>query len=165
MAVIDYLRAELIGDFLTSRNGLNVPVGNLGIPRSAMPQIKDFKRFEDDLKAFDAKVIQNKRVRVGDIKLTQNEINKDKVFKLMIQYRKKNIRTRGGVDIDGFPPVISSDHFVLDGTHRHVAMLNIAKNSYHNYTMIDMPIRELYDVIKDNPEHFRKSVEYKRLVD
>lgn len=162
MAITDYFRAETITDFLTSRNGLIIPTGNLGISRSRMPQIKDFKEFEKALKEFEV-TIKTVRVRVGDIRLTQNEINKDKVFKLMLQYRRANRRTRGGVSIDGFPPVLSSDRYVLDGTHRQVAMYNIAKNSYHDYSEISLPIRELYDLIQNNPEKFRRSVEYKNL--
>ncbi len=152
----------LVNDFLTSRNGLLIPTGNLGIPRSQMPQIKDYKKFVKILDGYGIKVKKVRR-RIGDLKLVQNEVNKDKVFKLMLEYRKLNRRTRGGVNISGFPPVISNDDLVLDGLHRQVAMYNMNKHAYHEYTMVDHPLKELYALIKDNPTVFGSSVEYKSL--
>ena len=164
MKLLDLLKASTARDYFTSRNGLLVPTGNLGISRSAMPQIKDFKRFEKVLGGYDIK-IRTKRVRIGDISLTQNEINKDKVFRLMMEYRKANVRTRGGVNIPGFPPVLSSDNFVLDGSHRQVAMYNINKHAYQDYSVVDYPIRELYSLIKDNPAKFSGCVKYQGLME
>lgn len=166
MALADLLsviNAFTVKDYLTSRNGLLVPTGNLGISRSQMPQIKDFARFKKILNDRGVKVGKTRK-RIGDLKMTQNEINKDKVFKLMLQYRKDNKRTRGGVDFPGNPPVISSDGYVLDGTHRFVAMFNINKHAYHNFTIVDMPIRELYELIRNDTKFFG-AVEYKSVVE
>lgn len=166
MALADLLsiiNAFTVKDYLTSRNGLLMPTGNLGISRSQMPQIKDFDRFKKILNQYGVKVGKTRK-RIGDLKMTQNEINKDKVFKLMLQYRKDNKRTRGGVDFPGNPPVISSDGYVLDGTHRFVAMFNINKHAYHNFTMVDMPIKELYQLIR-NDNKFFGTVEYKSVVE
>lgn len=166
MALADLLsviNAFTVKDYLTSRNGLLVPAGNLGISRSQMPQIKDFARFKKILNDRGVKVGKTRK-RIGDLKMTQNEINKDKVFKLMLQYRKDNKRTRGGVDFPGNPPVISSDGYVLDGTHRFVAMFNINKHAYHNFTIVDMPIRELYELIRNDTKFFG-AVEYKSVVE
>ena len=166
MALADLLsviNAFTVKDYLTSRNGLLVPAGNLGISRSQMPQIKDFARFKKILNDRGVKVGKTRK-RIGDLKMTQNEINKDKVFKLMLQYRKDNKRTRGGVDFPGNPPVISSDGYVLDGTHRFVAMFNINKHAYHNFTIVDMPIRELYELIHNDTKFFG-AVEYKSVVE
>lgn len=166
MALADLLsviNAFTVKDYLTSRNGLLVPTGNLGISRSQMPQIKDFARFKKFLNDRGIKVGKTRK-RIGDLKMTQNEINKDKVFKLMLQYRKDNKRTRGGVDFPGNPPVISSDGYVLDGTHRFVAMFNINKHAYHNFTIVDMPIRELYELIRNDTKFFG-AVEYKSVTE
>lgn len=166
MALADLLsviNAFTMKDYLTSRNGLLVPTGNLGISRSQMPQIKDFARFKKILNDRGVKVGKTRK-RIGDLKMTQNEINKDKVFKLMLQYRKDNKRTRGGVDFPGNPPVISSDGYVLDGTHRFVAMFNINKHAYHNFTIVDMPIRELYELIRNDTKFFG-AVEYKSVTE
>lgn len=166
MALADLLsviNAFTVKDYLTSRNGLLVPAGNLGISRSQMPQIKDFTRFKNILNDRGIKVGKTRK-RIGDLKMTQNEINKDKVFKLMLQYRKDNKRTRGGVDFPGNPPVISSDGYVLDGTHRFVAMFNINKHAYHNFTIVGMPIRELYELIRNDTKFFG-AVEYKSVVE
>lgn len=166
MALADLLsviNAFTVKDYLTSRNGLLVPAGNLGISRSQMPQIKDFARFKKILNDRGVKVGKTRK-RIGDLKMTQNEINKDKVFKLMLQYRKNNKRTRGGVDFPGNPPVISSDGYVLDGTHRFVAMFNINKHAYHNFTIVDMPIKELYELIRNDTKFFN-TVEYKSVTE
>lgn len=166
MALADLLsiiNAFTVKDYLTARNGLLMPTGNLGISRSQMPQIKNFDRFKKVLNGYGVKVGKTRK-RIGDLKMTQNEINKDKVFKLMLQYRKDNKRTRGGVDFPGNPPVISSDGYVLDGTHRFVAMFNINKHAYHNFTMVDMPIKELYELIRNDTKFFG-AVEYKSVTE
>lgn len=166
MALADLLKvvnAFTVKDYLTSRNGLLVPTGNLGISRSQMPQIKHFDRFKSILNGYGVSV-GKKRRRVGDIKMIQNEINKDKVFKLMMDYRKNNKRTRGGVDFPGNPPVLSSDGYVLDGTHRFVAMYNINKNAYHDFTVVDMPAKELYELVR-NDNKFFNVVEYKSVIE
>lgn len=149
-------------DFLVAQNSLVMPTGNLGIPRHQMPQIKDFNGFVKILKKYDIKV-STSRLRIGDIKLTQNEINKDKVFKLMTEYRSVNRRSRGGVDIKGFPPVITSDKYVLDGSHRQVAMHNINRHAYQTYSVIEAPVKKVIALIRDNPSVFKSVVVYRGL--
>lgn len=159
LSLKDLLNPTIVQDYLHIRNSLMIPGGNLGIPRSQMPQIKDFEEFKRVLAKFDISVKQEYK-RIGDIKITQNQVNKDKVFKLFLKYKRANKRTRGGVDIDGFPPVISSDNYVLDGTHRDVALYNLNKQAYLKYSVVDMPIRDLYSLIKENPWEFTRCVEY-----
>lgn len=158
----DLFSVQLISDYLTSRNNVAVPPGNLGIPRSQMPQIKDFDKFKKILEGMGIS-IKTVRLRVGDLKLVQNEVNKDKVFKMMLKHRSANRRTRGGVEMEGFPPVISNDKYVLDGLHRQVAMYNINRHAYQDYTSVDYPIKELYSLIKNNQQKFAGCVEYKGL--
>lgn len=163
LSLVDVVNANTIRDFLTAKNSLQLPAGNLGIERRSMPQIKDFKKFERILKGLDISV-RTEKLRVSDIRLAQNEVNKDKVFKMMLDYRKLNRRSRGGIDFPGFPPVVTSDGYVLDGLHRQVAMYNINKHAYHNYTVIGVSFREIYDIIRLDIGTFFGVVEYKGLV-
>jgi hypothetical protein len=154
---------QTLNDLLTARNGILMPPGgNLGIPRTQMPQISDWKRFENTLKEYGISIKKVRR-RIGDLKIIQGEVNKDKVFKLMLKYREANQRTRGGINIPGFPPVISNDGYILDGNHRQIAMYNVNRHAYQDYTMIDMPIKELYSFIRENNSAFMFSVKYKSL--
>lgn len=161
-SVADYIDIHTIKDFFTSRNGLYIPTGNLGIPRDRMPQIVDFNKFEKIMKSMEIS-ISTTRVRIGSLKLAQNEVNKDKVYKMMLDYRIKNKRSRGSVNFPGFPPVITVDGYVLDGLHRQVAMVNVNKHAYHDYTQIDMTFKGLYKLITNEPSKFFGVVEYKRL--
>lgn len=125
-------------DMMNTFNGLYIPVGNMGIPRSAMPQIDG--KHQGNFKAFlksnnvSFKLTQD---RVKDLMLTQNEINKFKIIKLMGLYRDNE------VVVD--PIIISKDHFVLDGSHRFVALLNIDKNAKISTIKVDM---NMVDLIK-----------------
>lgn len=161
-SVADYLNVSTAKDYLTSLNGLYIPTGNLGIPRDKMPQIDDFAKFEKIMKDFDIDIF-TKRIRIGSVKLAQNEVNKDKVFKMMLNYRIKNRRSRGSVNFDGFPPLVSGDEIVLDGLHRQVAMVNVNKHAYHDYTVVNAGFKTIYNIIKNNPSKFYGVVSYKRL--
>ena len=128
-----------------------------------MPQLDDFQGFVDILRdRFDIGV-ETRRLRIGDIKLAQGEVNKDKVFKMMVEYRIKNKRTRGGINFGGFPPVVTRDGFIFDGLHRQVAMYNINRHAYHNYTVIDADFRDLYRIVREHPSLFSRVVSFKRL--
>jgi len=154
-----------ISDFLLAQNNLIMPTGNLGIPRSQMPQIADFKKFTKILEGFGIKTETGVRIRIGNLRFIQNEVNKTKVFKLMNQYRDTNRRTRGGIDIPGFPPVVTQDLFVLDGTHRQAAMFNINKHAYSDYTMIHADAKILIKFINNNKTKFGSSIKYKGLME
>lgn len=161
-SIAGYLDVNIAKDFLTAKNTLSIPTGNLGISRNSMPQITNFDKFKSLLLAYDID-IKNVRERIGSIKLAQNEVNKDKVFKMMMDYRYKNKRSRGSVNFEGFPPVITSDGFVLDGLHRQVAMYNVNKHAYHDYAQVNATFKTIYSIIRSNPGEFFGAVEYKRL--
>lgn len=161
-SLVDYFNVSIVKDFLTVRNSLSLPTGNLGIPRSKMPQIEDFKEFVKILERFEIET-KTVRQRIGDMKLAQGEVNKDKVFKMMVDYRIKNKRMRGGVNFDGFPPVITNDNFILDGLHRQVAMFNINKHAYHDYTRVDASFKQIYSLIQNNPSVFQGVVRFRGL--
>lgn len=161
-SVVDFLVVGIAKDFLTTRNSLRIPAGNLGIPRSNMPQLDNFNAFKRILGDMDVRVYRARR-RISDIKLAQGEVNKDKVFGLMVDYRIKNKNKRGGVDFGGNPPVITRDGFVFDGLHRQVAMYNYNRHAYHDYTVVDMDFTDLYKLVRNNPSLFQDVVSYKRL--
>ena len=73
-------------DYLGLFNSIILPVGNLGVTRSIMPQIEG-RFIADYLKWLESKGIKTTKTSIlpGALSLTQNEINKDKVIKLMSQ--------------------------------------------------------------------------------
>lgn len=137
---------KFFGDILTVINNLFVPVGSLGVSRRAMPQIDD-DRHDKFLAALDARDIEYeyKQILVQKLRLTQNEVNKMKVWKLMRVLRNKK----------GLPPVfVSSDGYILDGSHRLVARLNTNKMGKMKTIQIDMTAIQLLKLIKENSTEF-----------
>lgn len=106
-------------DAFNSINNVMIPTGNLGAMRSQMPQID--QQYQAAYVAWlETQGVKSKRqdMPVAALKLAQNEINKSKVFKLMQLYRDgKKVA----------PIIVSSDGFVIDGSHRFVAVYNVDK--------------------------------------
>lgn len=127
-------------DWLNIINGLRIPVGNLGLSRSSMPQIdtdkqEDFHKYlEDNGVSIDAVQVPIKMLR-----LTQNEINKMKVWKIMKQIRNKKPMGRVWV---------SSDNYVVDGSHRFVAALNMDGKQRMKVYKVDLPAMEFVKLAK-----------------
>lgn len=99
-------------------NSLKVPSGNFGVPRVAMPQI-DMERLKDFLSWLDRQGIHYDRgaMNANNLKLYQNEINKDKVLSMIDSVEKDKKSHR--------PVLVSADGYVIDGSHRVVAMQNL----------------------------------------
>ncbi|WPJ72203.1 hypothetical protein DEEACLCL_00186 [Salmonella phage CRW-SP2] len=127
-------------DWLNIINGLRIPVGNLGLSRSSMPQIDDDKQqdFHDYLEA-NGVSIEAGQIPIGSLRLTQNEVNKMKVWKLMKAIRNKKPIGRVWV---------SSDNYVVDGSHRYVAALNIDGKQRMKVYKVDMPALEFVKLAK-----------------
>ncbi|QBQ79037.1 hypothetical protein HOV43_gp146 [Escherichia phage vB_EcoM_KWBSE43-6] len=121
-------------DWLNIINGLRIPVGNLGLSRSSMPQIDADKQqdFHDYLEA-NGVTIDASQVPIRTLRLTQNEINKMKVWKIMKQIRNKKPMGRVWV---------SSDNYVVDGSHRFVAALNMDGKQRMKVYKVDLPAME-----------------------
>ena len=121
-------------DWLNIINGLRIPVGNLGLSRSSMPQIDADKQqdFHDYLEA-NGVTIDASQVPIRTLRLTQNEINKMKVWKIMNQIRNKKPMGRVWV---------SSDNYVVDGSHRFVAALNMDGKQRMKVYKVDLPAME-----------------------
>ncbi|CAL9977834.1 hypothetical protein VPHK469_0029 [Vibrio phage K469] len=137
---------KFFGDILTVINNLFVPVGSLGVSRRMMPQIDD-DRHEKFLSALDAHDVEysRKEIHTQKLRLTQNEVNKMKVWKLMRILRNKKGLKR---------VFVSSDNYILDGSHRLVAKLNTNKMGKMKTIQIDMKALELLRLIRDNSTEF-----------
>lgn len=128
---------------------VNLPPQGLGVPRIDMPQIKssdmdDFVRF---LKGKGVSVRKTK-VPVGQLKMTQLEINTDKVVKLM------------GAESSHLSKVVlvSKDMFILDGHHRIAALFN--KDKYYKVDIlhVNLKIDSLLKLSKEYPKVMYKTV-------
>lgn len=126
-------------DFLTLMNKIMVPVGNYGIPRSSMPQIDsdlvpDFMEYLEDNEV----ELSFTKIRAHQLSLTQSEVNKMKVWKLMKIARKKKLNRI----------FVSRDGYVLDGSHRMVAALNVDRNYPVSVILVNLPILKLVKLAK-----------------
>lgn len=122
-------------DYMTIINGLIIPLGNLGLTRSSMPQIDHDKtdEFIAYLEANGAKVSEES-VRISSLRLTQNEVNKMKIWKVMKAIRNKKKIHRVWV---------SSDNYVIDGSHRFIAAYNANPKGRLQVRRVDLPVLEL----------------------
>lgn len=127
-------------------NSVILPAGNLGIMRSQMPQI-DGPHQGAFIAWLKSKGVESKRMKaqVSNLMLTQNEINKTKVFKLMQLYR-------GGSIAKWAPVIISKDGFVIDGSHRFVAVLNVDKYAMIDVIRVDMTAVQLVQLAQQFPQ-------------
>ncbi len=137
------INISAIFDAFNLINSVMVPTGNLGIMRSQMPQIdgRHQGEFINWLKAQKIGVAK-KSVPVGSLMLTQNEINKTKVFKLMQTYRSGELAKWA-------PVIISSDNFVIDGSHRFVAVYNVDKYANIDVIKVDKKAIELVQLCQN----------------
>lgn len=99
------------------------------IPRKDMPQITKDNR-EAFLKHLDDNNIKHetKDIQLKDYKITQGEIDNNKVMSLLDK------------DTDNNPILVSSDNYVLDGHHRYISNYIKDKDDTMKATIIDLPI-------------------------
>jgi len=124
-------------DAFSMINNVQLPTGNLGIMRSQMPQI-DGPHQAEFVNWLATKGIESKhtQTQVDRLMLTQNEINKAKVFKLMTMYRAGQVAKWA-------PVIVSKDGFVIDGSHRFVAIYNIDRYSKIKIIKVDAFAKDL----------------------
>jgi hypothetical protein len=118
-------------------NRIHIPAGNMNLPRRNMPQILQ-KDFEDYLGWLDGEGVGVEELKVNgaDLKPSQLDINEDKVKKMVSEIPD---------NLDN-PIIISNDGYVVDGHHRWLTKINIAKNRNYvpvNAYKMNLPIREL----------------------
>ena len=108
--------------------------GNLGIPRSQMPQIPSEKvpEFLDYLKGMGV-VVRKESVECGRLKGTQKEIDMDKVQSMIA---KGNLSK-------GKPLIASSDDYILDGHHRWAGMRSTDPKLHVDIYRVWIPIHAL----------------------
>lgn len=136
----------VISDLNTIINGLNVPVGNLGLTRSQMPQFDSQDKLTKALNSSGIKFTIDS-TKLADLRLTQSEINKTKVFKLM-----RKIKSNG---TNSMPPiVVSNDGYVLDGSHRFVAKYNRSKKGSIPTITVDSSALDFISLVKNNSASF-----------
>lgn len=114
-------------------------LGTLGIPRLEMPQIKSFDVFKRFLSAngIDFKEVEQP---VASLKMAQIEYNESKVKRLVDSGVVKK------------PIIISSDLFVIDGTHRFLSAFNQDQEMIPTLS-VDYPGKDLLNLIKEKFEY------------
>jgi len=106
------------------------------IPRKDMPQIKNDNR-EAFLKYLEDNNVkyQHKDITVKDYRIVQGEIDLSKVLSII---------SKGSRDY--YPLIVSSDGFVIDGTHRFVAKYLVDKNDTAQAIVIDLSASKLLNL-------------------
>lgn len=101
--------------------------------REEMPQINSKEDHDSIVDHFDKKVgVELQKVKVSDIKPTQNEINKQKVLSMMASDKS----------LDNVF-IVSNDHYLVDGHHRWANLLELNESQYVEVVVIDLPILQL----------------------
>jgi len=123
--------------------------GNLGIPRSQMPQIKstDVPEFLIWLRASGVKTVRGSEA-VGNLKATQREIDAEKVQKMA--EAPETILTK--------PVIVSKDGHILDGHHRWAGLLTKGVGKKILTVHVDLPIRELLKKARAFPKAKKRDV-------
>ncbi len=118
-------------------NNIMLPGGNFGIGRGQMPQIAS-ERLGEYMQAMERQGIKftHTTMKLEDLRITQNEYNKFKVMKLMDVYKK-------GKKV--LPILVSSDGFVLDGSHRFIAQFNLNPKGDISVYKANVKIKPLLD--------------------
>ena len=124
--------------------------GNMGIPRSKMPQIKsrDYPEFVDYLSSNGA-TFSKETVPASSLKPVQNEFSKAGVLKAMQK------------ELDGVgdkPIIASSDDYIMDGHHRWLVAINGGKGGMVNIFRVSLPGKELLDLLLAFPKVYFKNI-------
>lgn len=142
-ALLKLIDMRLNGDY----NTIMAPTGNLGISRSDMPQI-DFKYRDKFIAWLNAQGIKVKTVRVPikSLRLTQSEYDRDKVMDIIDKMKQTGEQKK-------FAPIfVSKDGYVLDGSHRLIAKLNLKDDArYMEVAEIDMDMAQLIHIVRNFP--------------
>lgn len=147
---------QTLFDAFNMINSIMMPTGNLGISRAMMPQIPASIQTEY-IKWLNDKDIKTTKasIRVMSLMLTQNEINKTKVFKIMQAIR-------GGKTIGWSPIIVSRDGFVIDGSHRFIAAYNIDRYSNIDCIKVNLDALSIVKLTKSfGRAHYRNNSDAK----
>lgn len=146
------LQFKDFSDFYTDNetvvNHIVSPGGHLAISRANMPQI-DQEDKDEFFKFMESRGVTFRKVRmdVKYLKLAQGEYHKLKVWSLMKKFAKS---------MDNGPlPLVSSDGFILDGSHRFLAKYNLQRR-YIDVMQANVNIHRLIPIARQfNKAKFR----------
>ena len=117
----------------------------LGMPRAQLPQIaaKDLPDFVEWLRT-EGHTVKRVPMKVTDLKLTQGDIDLEKVIKMI-----------HGNYLNTKPILISSDNYITDGHHRLLAMQIAKPKTKILGVQVDITIRDLINKANSWSKSFR----------
>jgi hypothetical protein len=150
----DSLR-ETSGDIISDNPGIYVPQNSLNIPREQMPQISDSNKMEFvDWLEEQGIVVQYMEIPVAMLRSVQDTINLKKVENLANTMPDGAMRK---------PVIVSKDHYILDGHHRWLALLNRDPHQAIAAYRVNIPIKELLAISRNYRQTFYKTPEGQRV--
>lgn len=129
---------------------LHIPKHGLNIQRSQLPQIKstDISEFIEWLKHTKHITVTHSDFPVASLYPSQGEFNQVKIRELM-KDKREHLKK---------PVIISADHYLLDGHHRWLALLNMDNKDTIPAIVVHMKILDLLAAAKEFPKSFTKTV-------
>lgn len=129
---------------------LHIPKHGLNIQRSQLPQIKstDVSEFIQWIKHTKHVQVTHSDFPVAALYPSQGEFNQIKIRELM-KDKKEHLKK---------PVIISADHYLLDGHHRWLALLNMDSKDTIPAIVVHMKILDLLAATKEFPKSFTKTV-------
>lgn len=130
--------------FLNKCDQVTTPAGNLGIPRHQMPQV-DGQHLPELAVWLKSKGVSatRKKMPLARLRMAQNELDKGKIVNMMKKFEKSSGQ---------LPPVlVSSDGFVVDGTHRFLALYNLNPSNQIDVIQYNCQATQLLQLINQFP--------------
>jgi len=129
---------------------LYIPKHGLNIQRSQLPQIKstDVSAFIQWLKTKKNIKVTHTEFPVASLYPSQGEFNEVKIRQLM-KDKREHLKK---------PIIMSGDHYLLDGHHRWIALLNIDNKETIPAIVVHAKILDLLSAAKEFPKSFTKTV-------
>lgn len=187
----DYVRAAMVANAVRSGEGDVTDFrpaayrGNLGIPRSSMPQLPDkpLAELAASKDAKDRRILRSIRTNGGDGSRgllwefvdylrdshgVETTLGVDSPRYLRATQREMKAEKvlgmvdsyyKGEFDLEAVPLIVSQDGYVLDGHHRWAAMLIVDPSGSLRVWKIGLPIRELLVRAHDYPGVFRFDID------
>lgn len=128
---------------------LIIPHG-LNLDRASLPQVKstdvpDYIRWLSQHKHYST---VRTELPVASLFLSQGNLNKSKIKHFMTD-KRENLRK---------PVIVSGDHYVIDGHHRVIALLNLDHSDTIPVIMVHAKVLDLIAATKEYPKSFTKNV-------
>ena len=129
---------------------LHLPQNGLNIDRSSLPQVKstdvqDYIHWLSTHKHFSSSHLT---LPVSQLRPSQGNFNTHKIHEFMGKERDELRK----------PIIVSSDHYVIDGHHRWIALMNMDKHDTVPVIMVNAKIQDLLAATHEYPKSFTKSV-------